>query len=246
MAFPVTSRTTGTLITSSIWNSDLKDNLNTLYTGGCAITSQAAGDFVYAGSSTQLARLAAVSGKLPKYSGGAWSMVNPTAGVHELPVMAAAMHPHASLPCGWHERITLTHGSYMALPFSGSTGQWAAFTVPFPKAWNEGTISFAPIWLNTAGGSGTVDFVIYGHSMSDGDAMSWSAASGARSSDTALAANTLARGPASSAFTPANTPATGDLSSFLITRDTGTDTFVGTAYLVGLVWYLTTDADTDD
>lgn len=34
MAFPVSARTTGELITASIWNADLKDNINALKTGG--------------------------------------------------------------------------------------------------------------------------------------------------------------------------------------------------------------------
>lgn len=55
MAFPVSSRTTGTLITATIWNADLKDNLNTLRAGGIAMTSQAADDFVKASSTSQLA-----------------------------------------------------------------------------------------------------------------------------------------------------------------------------------------------
>lgn len=74
MAFPVAARSTGELITAAIWNADLKDNLNTLRTGGIAIASQAANDFVYASSASQLARLAAVEGKAPIFAGGAWTM----------------------------------------------------------------------------------------------------------------------------------------------------------------------------
>jgi hypothetical protein len=57
MAFPVGSRTTGELITASIWNADLKDNLNTVRAGGIAIASQAAGDVAYATSATQWGRV---------------------------------------------------------------------------------------------------------------------------------------------------------------------------------------------
>ena len=44
MAFPVSARTTGELITAAIWNADLKDNLNTLKTpitdaGGLRLSS---------------------------------------------------------------------------------------------------------------------------------------------------------------------------------------------------------------
>ena len=54
MAFPVGSRSTGELITAAIWNADLKDNLNNLYAGTLAISTQANGRFVVASSATQL------------------------------------------------------------------------------------------------------------------------------------------------------------------------------------------------
>lgn len=56
-----TSRTTGDLMTASIWNTDLVNNLTTLRGGGIAISSQAALDFIFASSTTQLGRLAAGS-----------------------------------------------------------------------------------------------------------------------------------------------------------------------------------------
>jgi hypothetical protein len=51
-----TTRTTGTLITASIWNTDLVDDLVALRGGGIAVTSQAANDVLYASSGTQLTR----------------------------------------------------------------------------------------------------------------------------------------------------------------------------------------------
>lgn len=64
MAFPVTSRSTGTLITATIWNADIKDNVNALYTGAMALTSQAADDWIGASSSTQLERRGSADVKL--------------------------------------------------------------------------------------------------------------------------------------------------------------------------------------
>lgn len=77
------SRTTGTLITAAIWNSDVVDNPIALRAGGIAVASQAAQDFLYASSASQLARLAAVDGKVPKYTtAGGWAMA--AAGYMEL------------------------------------------------------------------------------------------------------------------------------------------------------------------
>jgi hypothetical protein len=71
MAFPVAVRSTGTLITASIWNADLKDNLNTLRAGGIALTSQATLDGFYASSSTQMARVALAARQSQRVNAGA-------------------------------------------------------------------------------------------------------------------------------------------------------------------------------
>lgn len=57
-----TTRTTGELITASIFNTDLVANLIELRAGGIAIASQAALDFLYASSATQLGRVAKGTG----------------------------------------------------------------------------------------------------------------------------------------------------------------------------------------
>jgi len=70
-----TVRTTGTLITASIWNQDVVANPVALYAGAMSISGQTALDFIYAGSSGQLARLAAGSAlQVPRLNaaGTAW------------------------------------------------------------------------------------------------------------------------------------------------------------------------------
>lgn len=67
------SRTTGYLVPASVWNSDCVDNPIALYGGALSITSQAANDFLYASSATQMARLAAAAGA-PYYTGSAWAI----------------------------------------------------------------------------------------------------------------------------------------------------------------------------
>ena len=65
---------TDELVTAAMMNAHIRDNETELRAGGVAIASQAAQDFLYASSVTQLARLAAVSGKLPYYFSAAWRM----------------------------------------------------------------------------------------------------------------------------------------------------------------------------
>jgi hypothetical protein len=69
---------TGTLVTAATWNQDVKDNAIALRAGAVAVTSQAIGDILYASSTTQFARVAAVAagqvlasagtGTVPAYS----------------------------------------------------------------------------------------------------------------------------------------------------------------------------------
>lgn len=51
------TRSSGALITAAIWNQDVVANPIAIYAGAMSIASQAALDFIYAGSGTQLARL---------------------------------------------------------------------------------------------------------------------------------------------------------------------------------------------
>lgn len=82
------TRTTGTLITAAIWNQDVVANAIAIYAGAMGIASQAALDFVYASSATQLARLA-------KGSGGQVVRLNAAASAYEfasnVPVLNRAM-----------------------------------------------------------------------------------------------------------------------------------------------------------
>ena len=52
---------TGDLCTASIWNADVVANAIALHAGAMSVTSQAVGDILYASSTTQLGRIAAVA-----------------------------------------------------------------------------------------------------------------------------------------------------------------------------------------
>lgn len=57
-------------------NTHVKDNFTELRAGGIAIASQADKDFLFASSSTQIGRLAAVANRVPRFNGSAWEMFN--------------------------------------------------------------------------------------------------------------------------------------------------------------------------
>ena len=52
---------TGDLITAAKWNADVSANPIAIYAGAMSVTSQAVGDILYASSTTQFARVAAVA-----------------------------------------------------------------------------------------------------------------------------------------------------------------------------------------
>jgi len=76
---------TGELVTASILNTYVRDNQDALDDGRLSIASQAAGDVVYASSSTQLARLAKDEGKFLKSGASAvsWAAVESDIGIVE-------------------------------------------------------------------------------------------------------------------------------------------------------------------
>ena len=79
MAYSAPStRSTGELCTAAIWNADVVANAIAINAGALSVTSQAIGDILYASSTTQFARIAAVAtgqvlasagtGTVPAYS----------------------------------------------------------------------------------------------------------------------------------------------------------------------------------
>lgn len=89
-----TTQSTGTLITATIWNTDIVDNLTALRSGSVALTSQATGDVIYASSSTQLGRVAiGTSGYVLTSNGSApaWSNTPTLTGTNFTGIPAASI-----------------------------------------------------------------------------------------------------------------------------------------------------------
>ena len=92
MAYSAPStRSTGELCTAAIWNADVVANAIAINAGALSVTSQAIGDILYASSTTQFARIAAVAAGQVLTSAGtgtvpAWStdLVVSGAGPHAI------------------------------------------------------------------------------------------------------------------------------------------------------------------
>src|SRR3990167_3193231 len=69
---------TSELVTASLLNTHVRDNLIVLRAGGIAVTSQAANDLIYASSSTQLARIAGAASSVLVTSGASVQSLSTT------------------------------------------------------------------------------------------------------------------------------------------------------------------------
>ncbi len=133
-----------------------------------------------------------------------------------------------------------------SLDFDTTTQEFAQFSVRFPKNWDEGTVTFEPIWT-AASGSGGVVWALQGVALSNDDALDTAYGTEQTSTDTLITANDVHVGPASSAITIAGTPAAGDWVSFQIKRNVsnGSDTLGVDARLLGVALFFTTNAADD-
>jgi hypothetical protein len=128
------------------------------------------------------------------------------------------------------------------LDFDASTQEYAQFQIAMPKSWNEGTITFAPIWT-AASGAGTVIWGLQAIALSNDDALDTAFGTAATSTDTLLAALDQHTGPTSAAITIGGSPAAEDLVVYQVYRNAGT--LAVDAKLLGVRLYFTTNAADD-
>lgn len=144
--------------------------------------------------------------------------------------------------------MTTNKNMVKTLDFDASTQEFAQFDIRMPKSWNEGTVTFAPVWSHP---STTTNFgVVWGLdavAISNDDALDVAFGTEQTSTDTGGTTNDLYEGPESSAITIAGTPQAGDLVQFRIHRNPsdGSDTLAVDARLHGVVIFYTTDAVND-
>ncbi|MBL8895091.1 MAG: hypothetical protein JNJ53_10845 [Rhizobiales bacterium] len=169
----------------------------------------------------------------------------------KIPVPAAAMVPATTNGAAPGTVESPTNKIMVAtLDFDATTQQFAAFSLPMPKGWNEGTISFTPIWMHpsTATNFGVVwalqalargnddglDVVAYGTEQT--------------SADTGGTTNDVYKGPESAAISVAGVPVAEDIVFFRIKRNPAdaADTLAVDARLIAIELFITVDASTED
>jgi len=146
---------------------------------------------------------------------------------------------------GTIETATNKH-NFRTFDFDWTTQEFACFTLTMPKSWNEGTVTFRPIWTFSSASGGVV-WALQAVAVSDDDALDVAYGTEQTAVDTALTAGDLHRGPESAAITVAGAPSASDTVLFRIKRNPAdaSDTLGADARLIGLEIYVTTDAGSD-
>lgn len=171
-------------------------------------------------------------------------------GRHAIAVLAGDIRPSVSGGCAVLASVAIAASKpdINTLDFDTTTQEYAQFAIRMPKAWNEGTVTFVPIWSHS---DTTVDFGVVWDlqavAVSDHDLMNAAFGTAVTSSDTGGVTDTLYVGPESAAITIAGTPAAEDTVFFRISRVTDNvgDTMAIDARLHGVVVYITTESQTD-
>lgn len=134
------------------------------------------------------------------------------------------------------------------LDFDTTTQEFAQFSIRMPKAWNESTVTFIPVWSHAATTTNFgVVWALEAVAISNDDTLDASWGTAGTSTDTGGTTNDLYDGPESSAITIGGTPAEGDTVYFQVKRNVsdGSDTMAIDARLHGILLYITTNAATD-
>ena len=163
-------------------------------------------------------------------------------------IPAAAMVPATTNGPAIVSYSTPTNGVPVAvLGFDGTTQESAWFQIGMPMQWNEGTVTFAPVFSQATAAAGAVVFDFAG--VATGDGVSFDAAPGTAQTSTkaAGAANVTYVGPESAAVTLPGTVTAGAVITFRVRRapTNAGDTLAQDARLHGIYLYLTTDAGHD-
>lgn len=170
-------------------------------------------------------------------------------GKHTMWIPALSMIPQITNGAAPGLAETATNDVMVAtLDFDASMQEFAQFAVRMPKSWDEGTVSFIPVWTHP---STTTNFgVVWGLdavAISNDDALDAAFGTEQTSTDTGGTTDDSYEGPESSPITIAGTPAVGDLVVFRIHRNpaAGSDTMAVDAKLIGVVLLYTNDAGND-
>lgn len=171
-------------------------------------------------------------------------------GRHAIWIAAASMQPGVASGCAALAAASIGSGKpdIHTLDFDASSAEYAQFSIAMPASWDEGTVSFAPVWSHAAATTNFgVAWELQGVAVGNDDSIDAAFGTAQSSVDTGGTTSDLYQGPESSAITIAGSPAAEDVVFFRLARNpaNGGDTLAIDARLHGIVLYITTAAATD-
>jgi len=183
-----------------------------------------------------------------------WVLLNPAFGLSPVVgkqtiwIPAGAMNPRVtSGPESVKVQLGTNQTLVTTLAFDTASAEYAQFTIRMPKSWNEGTVTFAPVWTANSTSTNGVAWALQAKAIGNDETIdaAWGTAVVVTDANTATAyQNHLAT--ESGAVTVANASEL-EWVIFEIYRDVsnGSDTLAVDALLTGVNIYYTTDAATD-
>jgi len=171
------------------------------------------------------------------------------AGKETIWVPASAMYASTTNGCSAITQVETTalRPDLKVLDFAAAADAFAQFAVAFPNSWNEGVISYQPMWTVTGSNTGTMVWQLGGVAASNDDTIN--VAFGTLVATAAKAhsgtSNDLMVSNESGAVTIAGSPAAADLCFFQINNDASASGQTGAARLLGVKFFFTTDAKND-
>lgn len=134
------------------------------------------------------------------------------------------------------------------LDFSPSSAEYAQFSIRMPKSWNEGSVTFVPVWSHGAAVTNFgVSWGLQGVAIGDNEALDAAFGTAQVSEDSGGTTDRIYFGPASPAITIGGGPQAEDLVVFQVYRNpaAAADTLAVDARLHGVSVYITTNARND-
>ncbi len=133
------------------------------------------------------------------------------------------------------------------LDFDTATQEFAQFAIHMPKGWNEGSVSFQPVWSHASASSFGVVWALEAVGLSDDDAADAAFGTAQTSTDTGGTTSDVYIGPESTAVTIGGSPVENDYVVFQIKRNVAdaSDTLNVDARLHGIKMFYTTNNGVD-
>ena len=186
----------------------------------------------------------------PSYGWDEETSDSSSVGRHAVYIPAAGMSPSATGGCAALATIAsaANQPDIQTLDFDPTTQEFAQFSFRMPKSWDEGTITFAPVWSHAATTTNFgVVWELQAVAVSNDDVIAVAYGTAQSSTDTGGTTDDLYVGPESAAIMVGGTPAGEDMVFFRLARapSNGSDTMAIDARLHGITVYITTNAETD-